>query len=144
MRASLLPKDGWCNMVTTTTLKTVRLLVLKTWRQDSRNMSRLVEFWKTLKYHSRYYCQIPLQVMVLPIPKEAEKFSITQKRRLFRYGSKNEHMRLHSEESFYVQTFIYVSVALTSFLFTALSVIICVSSTENSSNLTAICLKVKK
>ena len=23
--------------------------------------------WKILKYHSRYYCQIPLQVMLLPI-----------------------------------------------------------------------------
>ena len=24
-------------------------------------------FWTVLKYHSRYYCQIPLQVMLLPI-----------------------------------------------------------------------------
>ena len=24
-------------------------------------------FWTILKYHSRYYCQIPLQVMLLPI-----------------------------------------------------------------------------
>ena len=28
---------------------------------------KLFKFWTILQYHSRYYCQIPLQVMLLPI-----------------------------------------------------------------------------
>ena len=30
-------------------------------------------FWTILKYHSRYYCQIPLQVVLLPILKSRTK-----------------------------------------------------------------------
>ena len=33
----------------------------------SKYHSPLLVFWTILKYHSRYYCQIPLQVMLLPV-----------------------------------------------------------------------------
>ena len=33
----------------------------------ARNISKFSKFWTILKYHSRYYCQIPLQVMLSPI-----------------------------------------------------------------------------
>ena len=33
----------------------------------ARDISKLSKSWTVLKYHSRYYCQIPLQAMLLPI-----------------------------------------------------------------------------
>ena len=100
--------------------------------------SDISKFSKTSKYHkmvllpnttyrSFYYLFII----------EAETFSVTHKRPLFRYGS----------QSFHVQTFSHLLVVLTYrsfvFLFTALTMNFCISPPEISGNLAAIVLKVK-
>ena len=38
-------------------------------------------FWTILKYHSQYYCQIPLQVMLLPIKRGSSSLAVRRCRR---------------------------------------------------------------
>ena len=91
------------------------------------------------KYH--------IQVMLLFVYTRAEKFSVTHKRPLFCYSSKNKRRLLHSQQSFHVQTFSHVLVVLNFssfvFLFTALTANFCISSPDISGNLAAMFLKVK-
>ena len=46
-------------------------------------------FWTILKYHSQYYCQIPLQVMLLPIYlyiEQYERWYFTEKKKFTSRG----------------------------------------------------------
>ena len=115
---------------------------------DSNTASDISGFSKILKYYKTALLpNTTYRLCYYLFTIEAEKFSVTHKISLFRYGTKNKRRRLHSKQSFHVQTFRHVLVVLTfsSFvlLFTALTANFCISSPDISGNLGAMFLKVK-
>ena len=106
------------------------------------------KIWKILKYYkmvlspnTKYRSYYYLLII------EAEKFSITHKRPLFRYGSKSKRGRQHFVTIFSrpnIQTRLVV-LTLSSFVFfvTALTVNFCTSSPDISRNLAAMFWKIK-